>query len=250
MLERGLGGRVVLGLIPSGTGSDLARTLEVPRDAKAALALALSDHCHLIDVLRLEADDGRRRYAVNVASAGISGLVDEAMHALPRRSALSYLTTTLGALARYRNVPCRVTVDGAVWREGDVLLVAVANGHTFGNGMRVAPHALCDDGEADVVLVNPVPRALLPFRLPQIYLGTHLSARFVRWGRARRVRIEPLAPMPPFDLDGEPFPSAASSITLEERALLVARGVRKPARAPSRRDEMRATPGKGSDASC
>lgn len=222
LLDRGVGARVALGLVPAGTGSDLARALRLPRTPKAAVARALSAPGRMLDVLQIRADDGRARWVVNTASAGISGLVVEAVNALPKRGTLSYLGATLGAVARYRDVSCRVTVDGTVWHEGPLLLVAVVNGPNFGNGMRVAPDAKPDDGRADVVLVRPVPRWQLPLRLPQIYLGTHVHAPFVRVGTATAVRWDPLAPMRSFELDGEAFPAGPATLTVVPRALLVA----------------------------
>jgi diacylglycerol kinase (ATP) len=221
LLDLALGARVVLGVIPAGTGSDLARTLRLPRSPRAALARALDATPRHMDALLVEADDGRRRFVLNVASVGISGLVDQAVNALSRRGTLAYLGATLGAVRRYRNVPCRVTVDGAVWHEGEILVVAIANGPTFGNGMRVAPSARPDDGAADVVLVGPIPRWQLPLRLPQIYLGTHVHSRYVRTARAQQVRLEPLGLFPPFDVDGETFAAGAATVTVVPGALLI-----------------------------
>lgn len=223
ILDRGQAD-VTLGLVPAGTGSDFARALRIPRVVFSAMTRALDGAPQPVDALRVATDDGNCRYAINVASAGISGLVDEEVNAIRRRGTISYLAATLRALGRYRNVPCRVTVDGELWNEKPMLLLAVANGRTFGNGMRIAPHASPHDGLADIVLVGPVPRAQLPFRLPQIYLGTHLRTRFVRWGRGRVVRLEPLAPLPPLDLDGETLPSGAASITVVPGALRFAGG--------------------------
>jgi diacylglycerol kinase family enzyme len=73
----------------------------------------------------------------------------------------------------------------------------------------------------DVVLVRPVPRWQLLFRLGTIYRGTHLEADFVSWKRARQLELEPRAPLPPFDLDGEVFASAPSTIRLREKALRI-----------------------------
>lgn len=219
ILEQGLGQTASIGLVPVGTGSDLARTLGIPKDRSAALDRVLGAEPRALDALQLTTDDGRRRFVLNVASAGISGPVDEAVNAVPGRGQAAYLLATLGALRRYRPAPCRVIVDGEPWHEGGVLLVAVANGTSFGRGMKIAPRARVDDGEADVVLIPPVPPWQLLFRLPQIYLGTHLDSALVRWGRCRTVRLEPLDEMPPFDLDGEVFPSAAAEITVLPKAL-------------------------------
>jgi diacylglycerol kinase (ATP) len=224
ILDRGQQASVTLGLVPAGTGSDFARALRIPRVIFGAMTRALDGAPEPVDALRVATDDGLSRHALNVASAGISGLVDEEVNALRRRGTISYLAATLRALGRYRNVPCRVTVDGECWHEQPMLLLAVANGRTFGNGMRIAPHASPRDGLADVVLVGPVPKAQLPFRLPQIYLGTHLRTRYVRFGRGRVVRLEPLAPLPPLDLDGETLTPGAVTISVVPGALRFAGG--------------------------
>lgn len=208
-----------LGLVPAGTGSDFARALGLPREPEAALARVLAAVPRPVDALELRAADGRWRFVVNIASAGISGQVDEAVNALVHRGRTAYLGATLGALLRYRPAPCRVALDGETWHEGEVLLVAVANGTTFGRGMRIAPGAKLDDGLADVVLVPRLPGWQVPIQLPRLYLGTHLGSRRVEHRRAERVTIEPLAPMPPFDLDGDPWPASRVEIAVVPRAL-------------------------------
>jgi len=221
VLELGMGERVVLGLVPTGTGSDLARGLSLPRAPRAALRRVLAATPRRIDVLELTTDDGRRRFVLNVASVGISGLVDLALGHDLHRGATAYLRGALRALRSYRPATCSVIVDGSPWYEGDILVLAVANGPSFGHGMRIAPDARLDDGEADVVAIRPVPRWQVPLRLPQIYSGTHLGSRYSRAIRARSVRIEPRGPVPPFDLDGEVFEFAPSNLVLIPGALRV-----------------------------
>jgi diacylglycerol kinase (ATP) len=82
--------------------------------------------------------------------------VDEAVNAVPNRGRTTFLSATLAALRRYACVPVRVALDGKPWFEGPLFLLAVANGTTFGKGMRVAPRARPDDGTFDVVAVAEV----------------------------------------------------------------------------------------------
>lgn len=220
VLEQGRGHDTAIGLIPVGTGGDLARCLGVPRDPRVALDQVLRARVRSVDAIEVFTDDRRRRFVLNVASAGISGLVDAAVNAAPQRGAAAYLAASFGALRRYRNLPGRITVDGELWYEGELFLLAVANGTSFGRGMQIAPHARLDDGLVDVVLVGALPRWQVPFRFPQMYRGTHLQLRrHVRWGRCRQVRLEPLVPFPPFDLDGEVFDAAPASFTVLPGAL-------------------------------
>ncbi len=219
LLDFGLTDRVALGLIPAGTGSDFARSLEIPKNPKQAYAHLTQARPRLIDVLRIQTDDGRHRYVINIASAGLSGMVDEIVNAMPQRGTTAFLRATLSALLRYDPVSCRISVEGKSWWEGPVLLFAVANGRFFGKGMKVAPKAQLDDGLADIVLIKGMPRWRLMIELPKIYLGAHLSSSAVRWCLAKTVRIEPLGDLPSFDTDGELMASGAAAITVLPGAL-------------------------------
>lgn len=218
----GAGERVVLGLVPAGTGSDLARSLGLPKRPAACLSRALHGTPRTVDALELVADDGRRRFVINVLSAGVSGSVVERINALDNRTTSAYLTEALKALRGYTPAVCRIEADGELFHEGPLLLVAVANGTSFGGGMRIAPRAELDDGLADLVLAPRVPGWQIPFLLPRLYVGKHLSSRLVRFRRATRVRIEPAEGFPLFDLDGDPWEAGAVTVTVRPGAIRVA----------------------------
>ncbi len=221
LLETGHAGHVDFGLVPAGTGSDLARSLGLPRDPVAALHRTLAAEPREIDAMALETEGGDRRFAVNIASAGMSGAVVPAVNANPRRGRLSYLTTTLAALARYRPVACRLEVDGEPFYDGEFFLAAFANGRFFGNGMPIAPEARLDDGLIDVVLIPPVPLWQLPYRMPQFLTGRHVKLEIVKIQRAKRIRLEPAEGFPPFEIDGECLPSGPAEIRVLPGALRV-----------------------------
>ncbi|MFH1177536.1 MAG: YegS/Rv2252/BmrU family lipid kinase [Acidobacteriota bacterium] len=224
LLNAGVGERVTLGVVPAGTGSDLARALAIPRHPLQALRRALLGPPAPFDAGSCSSEGGSF-FFVNIASAGVGGLVDQLVNAIPRRGPTTFLLCTLRALRRYRCVPVRVFADGEGWYEGPILLLAVANGTTFGKGMRFAPDAKVDDGLFDLVLVGEVAGLELLRRLPQVYLGRHLGAKPVHACRARQVHLEPLAELPVFDVDGETYPSGPATFTLLPAALRVAGNV-------------------------
>lgn len=206
LVDHGVTDRVALGMVPAGTGSDLARTLGLPKRPDEALTHALTVEPRSMDLLRVTtAGDGIEgtRVVLNVASAGISGVVAGRVNSRPVKGATVYLTAALAALASYVPFRARVTVDGESFYDGGIYMLAVANGPSFGKGMRVAPEASVDDGLADVVVIEAMPRWRVPFRLPRLYLGNVLTSPAVRWCRGRRVELTPAEAMPPLEIDGE-----------------------------------------------
>jgi diacylglycerol kinase (ATP) len=214
-------GSVAFGLVPAGTGSDLARTLGLPREPRAALAKVMAAEPRPFDLIELRTDAGDRCSVINIASAGLSGAVVTEVNARPRRGQLSYLSATLSGILRYRPVPCAVIADGEPLYDGPFFLTAVANGRYFGKGMHVAPEADPTDGLLDVVVVPPVPLWQLPWRLPQFLTGRHVRLPMVRHLRAEIVRLEPAEGFPPFDVDGDAMPSDPADLLVRPGALRV-----------------------------
>lgn len=225
LLAAGLGRSAELGLLPLGTGGDLARTLGVARDPERALAAIAAGKARPLDAGRVRClgPDGRERtlHFVNVASFGASGRVTELVNATPKAlgGRLSFLVGTLRGLARHRSHPVEIVADGEPLHSGPLALGAVANGRFFGAGMHIAPRADPADGLLDVVAVPGFSRARLLRDLPRIYAGTHLEVEGVRQARARRVtaRAEPGAV--PLECDGEPLGSLPADFEVLPGAL-------------------------------
>lgn len=190
-----------IGLVPVGTGSDLARGLGLETRPERALAQALEAAPGPLDALRLEGD-GQIRHFVNEASLGLTTLVAARVNAIARRNTATFLTAALRELAGYRPLWARIRLEGELWREGRFHLVVIANGSYFAKGMRIAPRAHPADGLADVIAVEAAPKALLLAWLPSVYLGRHLAAPFVHSARARSIEIETGRPAV-FEGDGE-----------------------------------------------
>src|SRR5690606_19403648 len=106
-----------------------------------------------------------------------------------RRRPWTFLWSTVQTLVRHTPQPMQVTLDGQPWYDGRSYIVAVANGTTFGHGMKVAPHADVRDGLFDVVLVEGTSRARVLAALNRVYNGSHLTHPNVRWARAKKVEV-------------------------------------------------------------
>lgn len=191
---------MIYGNVPVGTGRDWARGIGVPVKPDVAARWIAHAQPRPTDIGHL-AYDGHQEHFLNIASAGLSGEVDRRVNAAPIRHPWTFLQATVSALLRHRPQPMRVEVDGDLWYEGKAYLVAVANGTTFGHGMKIAPNAQITDGLFEVILIKGMSRLEALLALRKLYDASHLVHPGVQFTRGQQVHISGHAIG--LDLDGE-----------------------------------------------
>ena len=164
-----------MGIIPGGTGNDIARALGIPRRRLDAAQLAIGPTSSL-DLIRV--DDGERHaFAVSVLTAGFSGHVTEYANQLRHvRGQLKYTLATLQCLPKLR--ACHVSGLGDLGDKASI--VAFGNTRFFGGGMAICPDADPTDGSMQVVVVGDVGRLHLAAVLPAAFVGQHVRSGAVR----------------------------------------------------------------------
>jgi len=112
-----------------------------------------------------------------------------------------------------------MTLDG-VEHNIEANVIAVANTRYFGGGMKIAPNAVLNNGQLDVVVVGPAPRLAFAVLLPTIFSGRHIASRYVTVHRASKIEFAGAA----LDLraDGETFGAMPTTLTVRPQSLLVA----------------------------
>ncbi len=194
---------IAFGSIPIGTGQDWARTTgtpDTPIDAIHWLKNALPTP---LDVGRIRFKNGDSRYFLNIASAGIGGVIAERINQRERRSPWAFYLGSLQALLSYRPALVKIKLDGELWYEGKTFAIVAANGQVFGHGMRVAPNAVYDDGLFDVILIQGMPPLRAITALNSVYSAAHLKRADVQSARARCVEIDAGETIFPVEMDGE-----------------------------------------------
>jgi diacylglycerol kinase family enzyme len=73
-----------------------------------------------------------------------------------------------------------------------IATVCVANGPSFGGGMKIAPDAKLDDGSFDVVVIGDMKLPQMILNSHRLYTGTFLSLEKTVLIRARKVNAEPM----------------------------------------------------------
>lgn len=184
---------VPLGIMPAGTGNDVARLLDLPLHdtvaASARVLTALGSGGRRIDAGRITAG-GKTTWFAGVVSAGFDAAVNERANSWrwPRGKS-RYNLAMLRELGSFRAIDYTVTADGETWRQG-AMLISVANGRSIGGGMRITPDALPDDGLLELFIVKPLSRPGFLAVFPKVFSGRHIGHPAVEIRRVRKVRLE------------------------------------------------------------
>lgn len=185
------GSDVPLGIVPAGTGNDIAAALGLAhKDPIAAAGTVLRMRPRAVDAARISTGDGEELFA-GVVCCGFDSRVNERANRLTWPPGMArYLLATAQELRSFEPIPFRVTLDDGEPYEREAMLVAVGNTSSYGAGMRVCPDALPDDGLLDVMMVEALGKAEFLRVFPSVYRGTHVTHRAVTVRRARSVRLE------------------------------------------------------------
>jgi len=178
-----------LGILPSGTGGDFRRTLDIPSRTRDAARVLRTGRSVRIDVGRVSYTDQNgadaTRYFVGVASCGMSTRVIERVKADEVSFASALLKTAM------RNEPVRLVVqlDDSHERHLVVSNLCIANARYFGGGMKIAPDAKLTDGKLDVISIGDLSAIKIFTSAPRVYTGSHLSMPEVSHALARKITV-------------------------------------------------------------
>jgi diacylglycerol kinase (ATP) len=176
---------VSLGVIPAGTGNDVARYLDIPRnDPQAAADVVVGSRVRSIDLARAGGT-----YFVTVLAAGFDSKVNERANRMTWPAGqMRYNLATLAELRVFQPLSYTLEMDGRV-RRLDAMLVAVGNGPSFGGGLRITHGAEIDDGLLDVVVIKPMSKLELVRTYPKLYWGGHVTHPQYEHHRVRSVTL-------------------------------------------------------------
>ena len=174
-----------LGIVPAGTGNDIARSLGLePKDPVAAVDLVVGARTRTIDLGRANG-----RWFAGVLGSGFDSMVNERANRMSWPNGRSrYNLAIVAELRTFRPVPYVLELDGERL-ESEAMLVAVGNGTSYGGGMLVCPGAVLDDGLLDVTLLGPISKPEFLRVFPRVYKGTHVEHPAVSVRRARSVSL-------------------------------------------------------------
>jgi len=228
--------QVVLGVVPSGSGSDFIKTFGLPTvPEEAARNLAGKNVWGALDIprIRYRGKDGKEevRWFVNIAEAGIGAHVVVSAAKMPRRlGGRAYRLAALRAIVAYKPQIALLEFNGRKGRgvrpdtplepgkhSGTITMVVIANGQFYGGGLRVAPRAIPSDGMLDVLVGEGTKRDALR-ALRKMPMGAHVPSKIFSEYLVDSLTLDGPEPML-IEADGEPLGTTPAYFDLVRGAI-------------------------------
>jgi diacylglycerol kinase (ATP) len=178
-----------LGIIPAGTGNDLAATLGLPTKDPVAAAGIVADRLMSDSAWAMDAVQVGDKWFGCVLGAGFDSRVNDRANRMSwPRGRMRYNLAMLAELGVFAPLPFEITIDGEELKT-EAMLVAVGNAKSYGAGMHVTPDADVTDGLLDIMVLGPVSKPEFLKTFPKVFKGTHVDHPSVTMRRAKVVEV-------------------------------------------------------------
>lgn len=194
---------VELGIIPCGSGNDIARYLYPVIDPLKLIRVLPASTSTAIDLGKIN-----DKYFANIASIGFDAEVvinSQYIKKFPLVSgSMSYFLSVFYTLLKLKKYPLRITLDDKPSVENDYLLSIFANGTYYGGGIKAAPFAKMEDGVFDFCLIKSISRIKILKFFHYFKSGKHNHSKIeeLNFYKGKKAVIESAIPFP-VNYDGE-----------------------------------------------
>lgn len=216
----------LLGIIPAGTGNDLAISLGIPKDIHKALDIILADHRQTTDI---DVCNINGRPYLNISTIGFDAEVVKMTNTIKKivKSEISYIFSVLLNLLFFRKNKIELIIDGESHHINSFLL-AIGNGKYYGGGMPIMPKAEMDNGFLEVCSVKDASNLKVLTLFPSIFKAEHTKhTKYVSMYRAKEVTAKTSEKMI-LNIDGEIIDDNESKefvFTIEDNKLPIITGL-------------------------
>ena len=192
-----VGTDAIFGVIPSGSGNDFAKMLNISSNIDNSIDTLLNGKIRNIDVIKVN-----DRISLNTTGVGFNGVVSDVAGRIKFLRGISvYIYSVIKTAIRYKAIPLRITVDDMIV-EDNIFMVSVCNSKSEGGGFIVAPDAEIDDGILDVTIIREASLFKLLLNIKSAMTGNLNKLDEVDTIRGENITIESDYPMP-LHVDGE-----------------------------------------------
>lgn len=199
------GTNVRFGIIPFGSGNGLAFSAGIPKKPMQAFEHILNAKTKPVDAFFIN-----DHYSCMLSGIGFDAKVAHDFAAKTSRGLITYTQQTIINYFKAQPYQFEITINGFSFFT-EAFFISIANSNQFGNNFTIAPHANLSDGLLDVVVVQKMNKARLPFAVLRQLRGNNklqqlvddISKKSVLNFQTTGLTIKNLK-LAPLHVDGEP----------------------------------------------
>ena len=193
------------GIIPLGSGNGLAYAANIPKKPLQALKLIFDGTSKFTDAFTIN-----NHFSCMLSGIGFDAKVAHDFAAKASRGLFTYTQQSLINFFKAQPYQFEILIDGFSFFT-DAYFISIANSNQFGNNVTIAPQASLHDGLLDIVVVQKMHKARLPFAVLQQIRGNNklqqlvedMSQKNILYFQSSCITIRNLKHAP-FHIDGEP----------------------------------------------
>lgn len=171
---------VEIAMIPAGTGNDFVRNFN-HSNSFYNIQKQVQGTAFPIDVMRYESLGDEPRYCINMFNIGFDSDVALKIDSLRKHpffvGSFAYGAGVGMVLAKKQCIDIDIEFDDGTTHQGEILLIAIANGSYCGGGFKALPQAQYNDSLIDIGIIENMSRLRLIRLLKHYKRGTHLNLR-------------------------------------------------------------------------
>jgi len=186
-----------LGILPVGTGNDIAASVGLPKDFDAAAEMMLGGHIHKMDVGQI----GDRVFCCVLGVGMDTAALKLINKSWMRRGKLIYVISAIRTILTYKPRFLTVRSDDHSFN-GKAFFVAATITPTYAGGIPVAPTADVEDGLMDLCIVSGMGVVKVLSIFNKMMKGKHVGQPGIELRKTTHLVIEGDEPLP-ITLDGE-----------------------------------------------
>ncbi|MGH2498175.1 MAG: diacylglycerol/lipid kinase family protein [Ktedonobacteraceae bacterium] len=213
-----VGTQSILGIIPTGTMNNVARSLNIPDTIPAACFAIANGETRAIDMGKIN-----DHTFLEVAGVGLEAELAPSGEQIKHPELFSVLRGILGGLKTFlgfKAARLRIAADGGKHRSYHALQVTICNTPFYGLHLQMAPDILMDDGLLDVVIYRNVSKFEYLRHALALVLGRRPHQPKIKYLRVRSLHVTTDARME-IHVDGDPGGYTPAQVTVLPAALRI-----------------------------
>jgi len=201
--------KIRFGIIPFGSGNGFAYAAGIPKNIRKAINIIIEGNSSIVDAFKVNDE-----FSCMLSGIGFDAKIAHDFAAKSSRGLITYTQQSIINFFKAHPYQFEVAVDGFSFFT-EAYFISVANANQFGNNFTIAPKASLNDGMLDVVIVQKMNKAKLPFAILKQLRGNNkmqqlveaMTKKNVLYFQTNTITINNIKHAP-LHIDGEPKETA------------------------------------------